>query len=163
MNNARLGVLLLAAVTCGCYEASVPLGPPGAVAVDAAIVGTWQCAPPPEDKSDSQATLVVMPFDEAQYVAEWTEGQDTDRYRAYASRAGSQVLLNVRALEPAVKPQSWVFIRYRIDAAGRLNFAIVRDKALEGLGEREALDAIRSRAAEASLYESPITCTRTRD
>ena len=163
MRHTRLAALLLAAVTCGCYEASVPLGPPGAIAVDAAIVGTWQCAPPPEDKSDSQATLVVMPFDEAQYVAEWTEGTDTDRYRVYASRAGSQVLLNVRALEPRLKPQSWVFMRYRIDAAGRLNLAIVRDKALEGLAERDALDAIRARVAEASIYESPIFCTRKRD
>ena len=163
MNRTRLGALLLAAVTCGCYEASVPLGPPGEIAVDPAILGTWQCASPPEDKSDSQATLVVMRFDEAQYFAEWTEGREPDLYRAYASRAGSQVLLNVRSLGFQVEGKPWVFMRYRIDAAGRLNLAIVRDKALEGLAEREALDAIRTRAADAALYESSIFCTRTRD
>jgi hypothetical protein len=159
MTQTRLAVLLLALVACGCYEASAPLGAPGAVAVDPAIAGTWRCAPPPEETSNEGATLVVMPFDESQYFAEWTsEGDTPDRYRAYGTRAGRQVILNVHQV-PATEG-GWAFLRYRIDPAGALHLSMVKDEALKGLDERAAIDTIRARAGEESIYMPVADCTR---
>ena len=159
MTHTRLSLLLLAVVACGCYEASAPLGPPGAVAVDPAIVGAWRCVSPPEDKSSERAMLLVMPFDESQYFAEWTsEGDKPDRYRAYGTRAGREVVLNVHQV-PATEG-GWAFFRYRIDQAGVLHLSMVDDKAMKGLGERAALDAIRSRAGDESIYMPVAECSR---
>ena len=160
MTHTRLAVLLLAVVACGCYEASAPLGPPGAVRVDPVIAGTWRCVPPPEDKSNERAVLVVMPFDESQYFAEWTsEGDTPDRYRAYGTRAGGQVVLNVHQV-PATEG-GWAFFRYRIDPAGALHLSMVNDDAMKGLDERAALAAIRSRAGDEAIYMPVADCTRT--
>lgn len=159
MPRTRLAVLLLAGVACGCYEASAPLGPPGAVAIDQAVVGTWRCVPPPDEKSNDRAVLVVMPFDESQYFAEWTsEGDTPDRYRVYGARAGGQVLLNVHQV-PATEG-GWAFFRYRIDPAGALRLSMVSDEAVKGLDERAALDVIRSRAGDEAIYMPVSDCTR---
>jgi hypothetical protein len=159
MTHTRLAVLLLAVVACGCYEASAPLGPPGAVVVDPAIVGTWRCGPPQEEKSTERATLVVMPFDESQYFAEWTsEGDAPDRYRVYGTRAGREVVLNVHQV-PA-NEGGWAFFRYRVDPAGVLRLSMVKDEAMKGLSESAALDAIRARAGDEAIYMAVADCTR---
>ena len=161
MPNTKLAVLVLAVVASACYEASVPLGQPGSVPLDPAIVGEWQCLPPPADKSDGRATLVVMPFDERQYFAEWaSEGDRPDRYRVYGTRLGPDVVYNVHQL-PAGEG-GWAFFRYRIDPAGVLYLSMVKDEAMKGLDQKAALDAIRSRAGDEKIYMPVAVCTRGR-
>src|SRR5947207_662717 len=74
-------LLGIAAAVSGCYESSLPLSPPGKVAADAALFGRWHCVPDPEKKEDNdQAILAIVPFDAAQYLAEWTEDGKVTRY-----------------------------------------------------------------------------------
>jgi hypothetical protein len=154
-----LALALVVILTAGgCYESSIPLGEPGAVGIDPALVGEWRCVPPPEDPSNEEATLTVMPFDAAQYYAEWVEKNEKDRYRVYGTRVGRVVLLNVHSV-PASSGK-WAFFRYRIDPAGELHLSMVSDKAMAGLDERAALRAIRNRVAEETIYVPVAVCTR---
>src|SRR5881392_2351929 len=104
--SVGIAVLLgVAASVSACYESSVPLSPPGKVAADAGLFGRWHCVPDPEKKEDQdQATLTILAFDRAQYYAEWNEDGKVTRYRAYGSRVGARVLLNVLELPDAGGP-----------------------------------------------------------
>jgi len=164
MNMSRRGLtwfgcLLIAAGLCGCFESSVPLSPPGKVHRDGALVGSWRCGSN-DAKSDDAAILQVFPFDDAQYYAEWTEIEETTRYRAYGSRAGDVILLNIQGLTAGSSAGTWLFLRYRLDPPGTLKIALVSNESLKGLDESAALKAIRRRAADDTLYESWTTCSR---
>lgn len=160
--------LVLPLASWGCYVSSTPLGPPGRIDADAALVGEWRCVPPPGDSSDEQASVKVFSFDASQQYVEWTEKERTTRYRVYGTPVGARVLLNVSEVAPVpipgpervVRTPDWMFIRHRIDAVGQLELAVVRDEAFKGLSQPEALNAIRARAADEAIYERFAVCTR---
>lgn len=152
--------LALAAALSGCYESSRPLSRPGAVARDAAVLGKWNCVPDPQEKPSDRALLHVWPFDEAQYYAEWIEGESTTRYRAYGSRIGAAVLLNVFEMKPTDVDVKWVFVRYRLEGPERLRLAVVKDQAVRGNTEAAKLNDIRQRATRDALYQAFANCTR---
>ena len=166
--TTALAPLVLLLALCGCYVSSTPLGPPGRIDADAALVGEWQCVPPPGDSSDERASVKVIPFDASQQYVEWAEKEETTRYRVYGTPVGVQVLLNVCEVTPVplpaperiVRTPDWMFIRYRIDAAGQLELAVVRDEAVKGLSEQDSLNAIRARVADEAIYEPFAVCTR---
>jgi len=111
-------------------------------------------------KSDERASLEVFPFDEAQYYAEWTEDGETARIRAYGSRVGDVTVLNVQVLEAASPVGKWMFARYRLESPRTLKLSLVSEKAVKGLPEADALQAVRKRAADDSLYEPWTICSR---
>lgn len=151
-------LLALGETLSGCYESSRPLARPGA-AYDRAVLGQWNCVPDPLGKPDDRATLMVWPFDESQYYAEWTEGPNTTRYRAFGSRIGTTTLLNVREMKIGSDDAKWAFVRYRFEG-DRLRIAVVKDDAVHGGTEAAKLEDIRRRAAGNALYQSFAVCSR---
>ena len=171
-NTAAAAAFVLMVGACGCpYESSAPLGQPGSVDVDPALLGEWRCQDP--ESSQPEAILRVFRFDAAQYVVETSgagEGDSPGRSRAYGTRAGTSVLLNVRELTLSSLPPApdrpaeprWTFARYRIDPAGRLEVRTVCEDSLKNLSEKDALDAILARASDEALYGEALVCTRSR-
>jgi hypothetical protein len=154
--TAAVVVLLgLAVVLPGCYLSEEPLALPTGRALDDRLVGAWRCVDP---ENQEAALMWVAPFDASQYYVEWRDGHEPDRYRVYATEAGRHSLLNVTAIE--FRPDSeWAFVGYRFDAQSRLVLSLVSDEALQGLKGEAALNAIRARVADESLYEDFAVCT----
>ena len=152
--------LALAVALPGCLESTRPLSRPGTVPRDAAVLGKWNCVPDPREKADDRATLQVWAFDESQYYAEWAEGESTTRYRAFGTRVGKIVLLNVLEMKPGRDDTKWVFVRYKLEGADRLRLAVVKDEVVKGSTEAAKLEDVRKRAASDALYGSFALCTK---
>ena len=157
--SSWLMYLFLATGSIGCYESTSPLSPPGSVRVEPVLMGTWRCVPDPV-KPGENATLRVFRFDDVQYYFEWVEGNEVSRLRAYGSRIGQTVLLNVQELKAKDPSGKWIFVPYRLESPDKLRVAIVKEQAVKGLPEREALGAIRRRVTDDSLYEAWQICSR---
>ncbi|HET8643928.1 MAG TPA: hypothetical protein VFO85_00480, partial [Vicinamibacteria bacterium] len=161
MRRARRALGMAGPAACalalaGCYGSPEPLGPAAQGTVDRALVGDWRCS---SAGDGSETALVwIFPLDGTQYVVEWRTADETDHYRAHASRAGDETLLNVRELTSGRAGEEWYFLRYRIDEGRRLRLSLVDDEALGGLEGEAALDAIRRRAADPALYTDLAVC-----
>ena len=150
-----IGALLLS----GCYQSAVPLGPPDRGTIDPALVGTWTCVDP-KDASNT-ATVTSVAFDAHQYFVEWREAPDhVTRYRAWSTALGAGALLNVQELDREPAGRRVTFLRVRGGADGRVEMAVVAEDALKGQKGEAALQAIRWRVADPSLYGPFATCSR---
>jgi hypothetical protein len=111
--NAALSALMLAtALSSGCYEMDVPLGPAATAIIDPRLVGRWRCVTP-EKNMDAAMTLTVSRHDEHQYaVSLASPGEDTLRYRGHGTDVGGTTVVNLQELKPGRDP-----------AASRFNFA----------------------------------------
>lgn len=171
-NTAALASFVLIVGTCGCpYESSAPLGPPGTVGVDPALIGEWRCVEPDAPPSEGQEIVTVFRFDTSQYfieVGEPGKGGRTEKYRAYGTPAGTSVVLNIREMRPdgplssAVRlaQPNWSFLRYRIGPAGQLELWFVCEDGLNNLSEEEARRSIVARAGDEATDGRPLVCTR---
>src|SRR5574339_624940 len=118
-----LGTLVLG----GCYQSSLPLGPPDRGTIDPALVGTWTCVDP-KDASNT-ATVTAVAFDAHQYFVEWREAPDhVTRYRAWSTAIGAGALLNVQEIpdDPA-RARGVAFMRVRTDADRSVSMAVVQE------------------------------------
>jgi len=153
MRPGTLTALPLLIVLCGCL--SEPLGPPGAAATDVRLLGKWRCFSAGED-TKRQATLEVMRFDDAQYYAEWTEGVETSRYRAYSTRVDATSLLNVKEINGRFTPWPWAILRADIAAEGGLTLKLVDGKALRSTDAQGRLAEITARVRDDVVPASSI-------
>lgn len=145
---------------CSCYGSDGPLSKPG-TARDDSILGNWKCFHDPQQDSDETVLIHIFPFDEQQYFAEWIEGEKTTRYRAYPTVLGKSTLLNVTEVsQDATVQDEWVFLRYALDNDQTLHLSIVSDKAVKAKKQDAALQEIRDRVADPTLYESFARCVR---
>ena len=142
----------------GCYESADTLGGPAHGQLDRRLPGDWRCENHTHGDTPSEAALWVIPFDDRQYYAEWREGDEVARYRAYSSLVGGVTLLNVEEVSFRLTSAGWVFVRYTLAPDGRLRLSVVGDKALDGLKGQAALQAIAKRASDESLYELVAVC-----
>ena len=149
----------LVAVLGACYESPDPLGKVDSGRIDTRLSGGWRCMSPRE-ALDAQATLWIIRFDDRQYYAEWREGDETTRYRAYSSLVNGETILNVEEVTLRVPSVGWIFVRYSIDTDGRLKLSLVSDDALGGLEGRAALRSIANRVKDEALYQEVAVCTR---
>jgi hypothetical protein len=150
-------VLVSLALLSGCYQSSEPLGSPDQSQLDSKLVGTWICRSANPD-SKEEATLRVMPFDERQYYVEWADGDELTRYRAYSSQINGITLVNIRELVAPLGGDRWAFVGYHLAQDGSLRLSLVRDDALEGFTGKAALQEIRKRVREDSLYVNFAVC-----
>ena len=91
-------VLLLAPLAAACYQSTLPLGPPERGTIDRALVGSWSCVDPKD--ATNRAVVTSRPLDAHRYAIEWREEPDhVTRYRAYSTRVGKEVLLNVEEVD----------------------------------------------------------------
>src|SRR6186713_328047 len=96
MRSATRSALLslFASLAAGCYQSTLPLGPPERGTIDRALVGSWSCVDPKD--ASNRAVVTSRPLDAHRYEIEWREEPDhVTHYRAYATRIGSEALLNV--------------------------------------------------------------------
>jgi hypothetical protein len=153
-------ILLLAAALSGCYQSALPLGPPERGTIDRALVGSWSCVDPKD--ATNRAVITSRPLDAHRYAVEWREQPDhVTNYRAFATRVGADVLLNVEEIGATRTDTRFVFLRVRPTAAGGLSIALVEDDALKGRTGKSAIAEITRRAADPSLYGPFATCTAT--
>ena len=158
VSRQLFAVAAVSGLLSACYESPEPLAKPGKAALDSQLSGEWLCkSPPREGESQKEAVLWVIPFDSKQYFAEWREGDDVSRYRAYPTQVGHDRLLNVEELTSHLG-KGWVFFRYSLGTDGTLRLSVVSEDALGGLKGKAALEAIRHRVADDSLYEAFAVC-----
>jgi hypothetical protein len=153
-------VLLLAAVLSACYQSAVPLGPAERGTIDRALIGSWSCVDPKD--ASNRAVVTSVPIDRHRYDIEWREAPDhVTHYRAYATRVGSEALLNVEEVGPARTEPRFVFLRARPVPGGGLSIALVQEDALKGRTGTAAIQEITRRVADPTLYGPFATCTAT--
>jgi hypothetical protein len=153
-------LLLLAPLAAACYQSALPLGPAERGTIDAALVGSWSCVDPKD--ASNRAVITSVPIDRHRYDIEWREEPDhITRYRAYATRVGTQALLNVEEVGATRTATRFVFLRARPSPGGGLSIAVVREEALKGKTGATAIREITTRVADPTLYGPFATCTAT--
>ena len=91
-------VLLLAPLAAACYQSTLPLGPPERGTIDRGA-GRHLDVRRSEGR-DEPRRRHLGPLDAHRYAIEWREEPDhVTRYRAYATRVGKEVLLNVEEVD----------------------------------------------------------------
>jgi len=153
-------LLLLVAALSGCYQSTLPLGPSERGTIDGALVGSWSCVDPKD--ATNRAVVTSRALDAHRYEVEWREEPDhVTHYRAFATRIGSEALLNVEEVGPDRTDRRFVFLRARRVPGGGLSMAVVNEDALKGRTGQAAIAEITRRVADPTLYGPFATCTAT--
>ena len=153
-------LLLLVAALSGCYQSTLPLGPSERGTIDRALVGSWSCVDPKD--ATNRAVVTSRALDAHRYEVEWREEPDhVTHYRAFATRIGSEALLNVEEVGPDRTDRRFVFLRARRVPGGGLSMAVVNEDALKGRTGQAAIAEITRRVADPTLYGPFATCTAT--
>lgn len=158
---ARSALLLLVApLAAACYQSTLPLGPPERGTIDRALVGSWSCVDPKD--ATNRAVVTSVPIDRHTYDIEWREAPDhVTRYRAYSTRVGSEVLMNVEEIGATRTDRRFIFLRARPVPGGGLSIAVVQEDALKGRTGPAAIAEITRRVSDPALYGPFATCTAT--
>ena len=158
-----------------CFESQAPLGPPGSVAIDSHLLGTWRCHTPTMESNEIM-TITVLAFDAHQLLLELKEStlvdgveqassSDIDRYRFYpslvVSKSGRQILWNAQELGKT--SPVWSFLRIKQSDQSTLVAQIVQDDALHGKTEQAKLNDLRKRVLDEAIYGEAISCKRVAD
>jgi len=153
-------LLLLVAAVSGCYQSTLPLGPSERGTIDRALVGSWSCVDPKD--ATNRAVVTSRALDAHRYEVEWREEPDhVTHYRAFATRIGSEALLNVEEVGPDRTDRRFVFLRARRVPGGGLSMAVVNEDALKGRTGQAAIAEITRRVTDPTLYGPFATCTAT--
>ena len=153
-------LLLLPPLVGACYQSPLPLGPPERGTIDRALVGSWSCVDPKD--ASNRAVVTSQPLDAHRYEIEWREEPDhVTHYRAYATRIGTEALLNVEEVGPDRTDRRFVFLRARPVPGGALSMAVVKEDALKGRTGQAAIAEITRRVTDPTLYGPFATCTAT--
>jgi len=156
----RARPLLLLLPLAACYQSTVPLGPAERGTIDRALVGSWSCVDPKD--ATNRAVVTSRALDAHRYEVEWREEPDhVTHYRAFATRIGSEALLNVEEVGPDRTDRRFVFLRARRVPGGGLSMAVVNEDALKGRTGQAAIAEITRRVADPTLYGPFATCTAT--
>ena len=147
-------VALLAAPIAACLP--TPIGKPGSAPIDARVLGTWTCTSTEEETEE--ARLEVLQFDAGQYLAEWTEGEKTTRYRAFPATVRGQTLINVDELgDRGEYAHLWAVLRYRRDGSA-LAIDGLDQKVLDTDDDKAVRRAVETRPADPSLWKRFADC-----
>jgi hypothetical protein len=163
VSNARqlvpMMTMLLAASACF----SVPVGgPPADVALDAALVGEWNCKPPFDSKHGDHGLLSVMRFDGQQYYVEWTEGDKRERYRAYPVRLEGVTVVNVGG-ELTSPRWHWLPFRYSFPDQGKLVIQFPAERIFDMSDEEAAIRELTAKADRSDTWQAFARCEASKD
>ena len=174
MNRILVSATLLLLLSA-CFVSQTPLGPPGSVAIDANLLGTWRCHTPTMESNEIM-TVSAMAFDAHQLLLELKETtlvdgveqastSHIDRYRFYPSvvvaKSGKQILWNAQELGKTTP--AWSFLRIKHAGQSTLVAQIVQDDALHGKTEQAKLGDLRQRVLDEAIYGEAIRCKRVAD
>jgi hypothetical protein len=138
---------------------STPLGSPGAVKPEVRLLGKWLCSGE-RDGTKKEARLDVMRFDDWQYYAEWAENEEKDRFRAYPSRVGGTIVVNVTDLSDRFTPWPWTVVRVVNLTDNSFALDMLDTDRLRSADEKAARREIADRVLDPSLYKRLATCGR---
>jgi hypothetical protein len=160
MRSAPIYLICLA-VLGGCFQSTVPLGPPGKSALDPRLLGVWQCASKNLDANETM-TATVMRFDEQQYLLELKDSTDPkiEHYRFFPSKIGANTLWNAQELSTDIQAKNWVFVRIAFGDSDSAKVSEVSDEAIRGKTQSAKLANLRARVADPTLYGEQTVCTR---
>ncbi len=174
MNRTLVSAIVLLLLSA-CFVSQTPLGPPGSVAIDANLLGTWRCHTPTMESNEIM-TITALAFDAQQLLLELKEStlvdgveqasaSDIDRYRFYPSevvaKSGRKILWNAQELGKSTPV--WSFLRIKQADQSTLVAQIVQDDALHGKTEQAKLSDLRKRVLEDAIYGESISCKRVVD
>ena len=146
-------MFVLAVPLAACLP--TPIGKPGSAPIDTEVLGTWTCTSTDEDKET--ARLEVVQFDAAQYLAEWTEGDKTTRYRAFPVKVRGRTLVNADELaDRGQYADMWAVLRYQRDGSA-LTIDGLEQKILDA-DEKAIRRAVEARPADPSLWKRFANC-----
>ncbi|MEM8486269.1 MAG: hypothetical protein AAF564_12025 [Bacteroidota bacterium] len=142
MNNMLRFASLTLFVLVGCNEASIPLGPPESAPTDQQLVGYWQIEDPDSENLDGVEYLVILPFNENEYLASFTSDQpipadDLQHMRVFLSDVGPHMFANVQLLSTE-QDEGFFIYQYEIDSSGLLTLKHV-DHDMDDITTSEAL------------------------
>ena len=162
----RRGVLvvLVAALTAGCYESDFPLDSEPLIDLNPAVLGTWRCLPLDGDADEVPVTLTLTRSSRARvYDAVWKEDADPpDRYEAYASVLQGTTLMNVRERDERGPTGKWTFLRVTLMRPNVMHLQVVADKAMAGVANTAAAvrAAVERERSAAGFYMDVAVCAR---
>lgn len=156
----RLIVWLATAALAACYESPVPLDPAPQADIEPGVIGAWRCLPPEPGPTDGPANLTVTRSRGRVYDAVFVaDGEEPDRYEAYASVVKGRQVVNVRDLK-ATNAKPWAFVQYALLRPDVLEIRIADDDAFTGVAATPAALRKRFEAGEPRLFTGYCVCVR---
>jgi hypothetical protein len=123
MRNLNFAFLVLIPILflCGCYESEVPLSKTPSSKVDTRLVGSWISIP--NDNKKKVVSLLLLKFNENEYLVAWAEGKDdkTIIARGFNTKINDANIINLQNIEPLEKNnRTYVFFKYVFNVKGNL-------------------------------------------
>ncbi|MBN1270612.1 MAG: hypothetical protein JXB04_13565 [Kiritimatiellae bacterium] len=160
MKRTRQAICLSAILAfCGC-QYSVPLVPEATVAIDAALLGTWEPVAA-EGKEADDGNMLILRFSEREYMVIYPTGKDAMYYRAYPVSVGGMPLVQIQWLGYEGHPlksdeKPYHVCRYKVEGDSltiqTLNADVVRSEIATS---QELTDALLNNAANPELFHEP--------
>lgn len=90
---------LLAAVilTAGCVH-HTPLSTEHTIAIDYDLLGLWEAVPGEAKGDPTEDMMLILPWSETEYVAQFPMGEKGDLYRAYPVEIEGRLLIQAQSL-----------------------------------------------------------------
>jgi hypothetical protein len=148
-------------LTAGCVH-HTPLSTEHTIAIDYDLLGLWEAVPGEAKGDPTEDMMLILPWSETEYVAQFPRGEKGDFYRAYPVEIGGRLLIQAQSLgsswgdlhegDRVVYP----ILEYRI-VEGILMISTLNIKVVdEHLGSSEALsEAILANLNRNDLFEAP--------
>ena len=111
---------------CGCYESQFPLSSSDTSRIDERLVKNW--IQQTRQKYDSPYRVVILKFNEHEYVIAFSDAQDKEAYlaRAFTTMIDGAAVMNMQGIESrAPKDRTFIFFKYAITPQGNLRTWII--------------------------------------
>ncbi len=131
--------LLVVTVLCGCVY-DVPLVEKAAVAVDPALIGTWQLVPDDGKPENPTDRMTILPFDANEYAVICSPQKDLMVFRAYPVQLDGREFVQLEWLQAGPEQNRYHVCRYALQS-GALTVETLNEKVVGP--EIDRSDALR--------------------
>lgn len=154
-------LLVLVILTAGCIH-QAPLTTEHVIAIDPDLPGLWERVPGEVEGDPADDLLLILPWSETEYVAQFPRGEKGDIYRVYPVEIGGRRVLQAQSLGSSRggvyegDRMDYPILDYRIVEGilmvSTLNTRVVDENITDSAALREAFLANVSRQ---DLFEAP--------
>lgn len=166
MGYKILPVLILSIfMVSGCYESRVALSEAPSYSIDQDLTGHWIAQG--DSAKDPVLKLVVMPFDQKQYLISWQDSDELLICRGFVSKLKQMKIMNVQnVMSIEKKERTFVFFEYSLSDKDTLIVKMISDetKALKNKlfnTSSELAEALEKAGKSGLVFEDPIIFKRT--
>src|SRR5215470_5888877 len=150
----RPTVLLATALVIGavgCFSVTAPQ--PEGLPLSRELLGAWDCKSA-DSSSSEHAQLTLLKFDDAQYYAEWKDGEKVERYRAYPVKFNQVTVLVVREVSQS-PDKYWTAVRASVEKDGSVLVLRLPAKRLLDMNDDDAaLHELPSKADNPDVWQT---------